>query len=633
MPEGRPSGAVRAAGGHYRRLLPFLRPYLGRVLLTVGASFAAAALDGFSFTLLIPFLRTLFEDAPLAGAGTGIERMLASVVGPFVDAADPMGSLKRLVGLILLSVLLKNVFAWFAGQNGARLLEDVTRDLRNTLYAHLARLPLGWYVRTKAGQVLARVLTDTQSTKALITNVVTQSLQSGAMVVVYVVAMLGTSWRLTLVSLVAAPLLIGGLQPLLKKLRRRHRGLGDQYGEMTSLVQETVAGARLVKSFGGEAYEEARFRQASDRYARGMVRVTRLALLTQPITEVAGTGIAVLVLFVGARQVLVEHTLDGGALIVFLVFVTRLLQPLKQLSQMRTTSQAAAAAADRLFEVMDQPTEDRLDRGTAEPRGLERGVELRDVWFSYGGEPVLRGVSLTARRGELVALVGPSGSGKSTLVDLIPRFNEPTRGQVLVDGVDAREMRLRSLRALVGIVSQDTVLFNDTVRANVAYGAPGRYTDAQIEAAARAANAHGFIAELPQGYDTALGERGARLSGGQRQRLAIARALLVNPPILILDEATSALDTESERLVQEALDRLLAGRTVFVIAHRLSTVAHADQILVLDRGTVVERGTHAELLVRGGAYARLHLLQFRDDAGRPEPGGARVAEEAVGREP
>jgi subfamily B ATP-binding cassette protein MsbA len=249
------------------------------------------------------------------------------------------------------------------------------------------------------------------------------------------------------------------------------------------------------------------------------------------------------------------------------------------------------------------------------------------VGFSYegtasGAEPVLADVSFEARKGEVVALVGPSGAGKSTLVDLIPRFYEPTAGRILLDGVDTREIRLDALRALTGIVSQDTVLFNDTVRMNIAYGAPGRYSDEQIAAAARAANAHRFIAELPEGYDTVLGERGTRLSGGQRQRLAIARALLVDPPILILDEATSALDTESERLVQEAIDRLLAGRTVFVIAHRLSTVEHADQILVLDRGRIVERGTHAELIAQHGAYWRLHSLQFRD-------GGSGKREEEV----
>jgi subfamily B ATP-binding cassette protein MsbA len=253
------------------------------------------------------------------------------------------------------------------------------------------------------------------------------------------------------------------------------------------------------------------------------------------------------------------------------------------------------------------------DKGTRTVDGFRDAVVFEKVSFAYESEPVLIDVDFTARKGEVVALVGPSGAGKSTLVDLIPRFYEPTAGRILVDGVDSRDIKLPSLRSLTGIVSQDTVLFNDTVANNIAYGVTGRFTDAQIIAAARAANAHGFVSELPQGYDTILGERGTRLSGGQRQRIAIARALLIDPPILILDEATSALDTESERLVQEAIDRLLAGRTVFVIAHRLSTIIHADQILVLDRGRVVERGTHQELLSRRGAYFRLYSMQFRDE--------------------
>jgi subfamily B ATP-binding cassette protein MsbA len=298
-----------------------------------------------------------------------------------------------------------------------------------------------------------------------------------------------------------------------------------------------------------------------------------------------------------------------------MTLVMRLLSPLKQVFSAPAIAQQAFAASERLFEVLDQPTETQTDRGTHVVARFDRAVAFEDVSFAYESEPVLSNVSFVASKGSVVALVGASGAGKSTLVDLVPRFYEPSSGRITIDGVDTREIALASLRSLTGIVSQDTVLFNDTVRNNIAYGAAGKYTQEQIETAARSANAHDYIMALPQGYDTILGERGTRLSGGQRQRLAIARALLIDPPILILDEATSALDTESERLVQEAVDRLLEGRTVFVIAHRLSTIVHADQILVLDRGHIIERGTHAELLSARGAYHRLHQLQFRDERG------------------
>jgi len=590
----------------YRRLLRFLRPHAWRMAGTVACNIAAAVLDVFSFTLLIPFLDRLFNQ-PVHE--TKLSALQNQLLGAFLNGTTPEAALLRIVIIILVAVAAKNVFVWASGQLGAQLQEYVTRDLRNALYAHLQRLPLGFFVRVKTGDILARVLNDTQQTKQVITQVVTQSLLSIATVVVTIAGLIAISWRLTLLALVVAPILIGLLQPLLRKLRKGHRRLSNQYGEMTAVVQEAVSGIRLVKSFGGEAYEEGRFREGSGRYARGMVRVTRIAALAQPITETVGTAIAVAILWFGARAVF-AGTLDGANLIAFLILVMRMLQPLKQLSQVPTVAQQSLAAAERIFEVLDSPTEASLDRGKIATATFDRALEFERVSFAYADEPVLVDVSLVAPKGQVIALVGASGAGKSTLVDLIPRFYEPTAGRILLDGVDTREIALPALRSLIGIVSQDTVLFNDTVRSNLAYGAAAKYTDHQIAAAARAANADRFIAELPAGYDTILGERGTRLSGGQRQRLSIARALLVDPPILILDEATSALDTESERLVQEAIDRLLEGRTVFVIAHRLSTIAHADQILVLDRGRVVEHGTHGALLARRGHYHRLHALQF-----------------------
>ena len=594
----------------YRRLLPFVRPHGWRMAGAIVGNIGAAVLDAFSLALLIPFLNTLFDQPPIGIGGGGLSALLRSTVGAFLDPADRMGSLRNVILIVLAVVLLKNFLVWISGQLGASLQEYVTRDLRNALYRHIAHLPLSYFQRTKTGQILSRVITDTAETRLILTQLVTSSLQNGALVLSYTAFLFLISWRMTLVALVIVPLLGAVLQPLLRKLRKGNRRRGNQHGEMTSVLQETVSGIRLVKSSVAERHEEERFGEASNRYAKSTVRLTRLSFLASPVTEILGTTIAVLLLWYGARQVLVERAMSGGDLIAFLLYALRLLQPLKQLSQMPTTAQSSLAAAERLFEIFDSPSEEQTDTGTRTEASLNREITFDDVTFAYDDAAVLSRISFTARKGEVIALVGPSGAGKSTLVDLVPRFYEVTSGRILLDGVDVRDIRLPALRALTGIVSQDTVLFNDTVRGNIAYGAPGQYTAAQIEAAAQAANAHAFITALPDGYDTLLGERGTRLSGGQRQRLAIARALLSDPPLLILDEATSALDTESERLVQEAVDRLLRGRTVFVIAHRLSTVVHADQILFLDRGEILERGTHAELLAARGAYHRLYSMQF-----------------------
>jgi subfamily B ATP-binding cassette protein MsbA len=602
----------------YRRLLRYLRPHSWRMAGTIACNVVAAALDVFSFTLLVPFLNALFGESQLIPktSASWISRLQEQMVGAFLNPADRLGSVETMMVAIIIIVAIKNVFVWLGGQLGAALQENVTRDLRDSVFQHLQRLPLGYFQRTKTGQIISRVLADTEQTKALITELVTRTLQNTAQIVGTIVILLNYSVRLTFVALVIAPLLTLSLQPVLRKLRKGHRRLRGDYGEITSVLQEVVSGVRLVKSFRGEPYEDRRFTEASHRYSSGMVRITRVASLSQPMTEMIGTSVAMLILWIGAREVLAgAGTMDSATLMTFMIMVMRLLPPLKQLSQAPTTAQQSFASAERLFEVLDLPTEQQLDHGTRAVTGLRDALEFERVSFAYGDEPVLRQVSFVARRGEVIALVGASGAGKSTLVDLIPRFYEPSDGVIRLDGVDTREISLASLRGLTGIVSQDTVLFNDTVRNNIAYGTTGRFTDAQVEAAARAANAHAFITELPQGYDTVLGERGTRLSGGQRQRLAIARALLTDPPILILDEATSALDTESERLVQEAIDRLLAGRTVFVIAHRLSTVVHADRILVLDRGEIVERGTHAELLAQRGLYHRLHAAQLRREEG------------------
>ena len=595
---------------------------IGAIVTNIGAGL----LDAFSVALLIPFLNTLFDRPPLDIKAGWVSTLLQQTVGRLMVNGDKMGSLRNVIFVVMAVIVAKNVLVWISGQFGAELQEYVTRDLRNAVYKHLARLPLSYFLRTKSGQIISRILNDTFETRLVLTQIVTQSLQAAAMVISTIAFLFDISWRLTLMALVIVPILSLVLQPLLKKLRRGNRRRGNQHGEMASVLQETVSGIRLVKSFGAEKFEERRFTDASDTYANTTVRLTQLSFLAPPVTEVIGMMIAVTLLWIGARQVLVEGSLTGADLITFLVFVLRLLAPLKQLTAVRATAQSSLASAERLFDILDTPSEQERDRGTINVEGFTYEVGFDDVTFSYEASPghskvpVLRNVSFRASRGEIVALVGSSGAGKTTLADLIPRFYEPDSGTISIDGVDTSTMTLASLRSLIGIVSQDTVLFHDTVRNNLAYGSGGKYSDAEIEEAARAANAHSFIMAMPDGYSTLLGERGTRLSGGQRQRIAIARALLLDPPILILDEATSSLDTESERLVQAAIDRLLEGRTVFVIAHRLSTVRHATQILVLDKGRIVERGTHGELVALDGVYSRLYNMQFRNanDAGAAE---------------
>ncbi|MBI2402085.1 MAG: ABC transporter ATP-binding protein [Gemmatimonadetes bacterium] len=403
-----------------------------------------------------------------------------------------------------------------------------------------------------------------------------------------------------------APALTLLLRLVIAGVRRRLAEALDQRGELAAVMSESVEGARLVKAHGAEAYERGRFAAAAERCLEGVVRAEKLALLAHPLSETLGATVVILVLLVGTLAAVGGQTLRPELVIAFLAVTLRLLPPVKALSQFPAHAEHALAAADRVFAVLDHEADD-VDPPSARPfPGLSREIAFERVWVAYEpGRWVLRDVTLTVRRGEVVAIVGPSGAGKSTLVDLLPRFVEPARGEVLVDGVRLSQYERRSIRRHLGLVSQHTVLFNDTVRANIAYGDQRWASDAAVEAAARAAHAHAFIERLPRGYQTVLGERGMRLSGGERQRIAIARALLRDPPLLILDEATSSLDVESERLVQQAIARLLEHRTVFVIAHRLSTVARADQIVVLDQGRVVEQGRHAELIRAGGLYRRL----------------------------
>jgi subfamily B ATP-binding cassette protein MsbA len=597
----------------FRRLLQFLRPYRWVFVAGLVCTVLAAALDAFSLLLLIPFLRSLFGMGPLLpdGGRNPAERLMDWVAGDWLGTAQGLDALRVVCALVLVTLLIKNLSLYAGRVISIGVQERVERDMRDSVYSHLQRLPLGFFDRTKAGQLIARVLTDTRVAKGVVSQALSDTLRQVATVIAYLVALFVLSWQLALITLLLVPLIAVVLRPILGRLRVRYKHTFWEQGELLSHLQERVSGIRLVKEYSAEAFEDEAFRRRSDEYSREVIRTASTASLASPLSEVLASLVAIGLVWVGAGLVLDSGTLGPEQFLAFVTIALRSISPVKGLSQFPAQIQQALAAADRFFTVLDSPAEPTEAEGALELDRLEREIRIDRVTFGYGpGNPVLRDVEFTVRSGEVVALVGPSGGGKSTLADLLPRFVEPDSGRVLLDGVDIRQLSLRSLRRLMGIVSQETTVFHDTVRANIAYGDMGSASPEEIEAAARAAHAHEFIIELPEGYDTLLGDRGVRLSGGQRQRIGIARALLRDPPILILDEATSSLDSESERLIQEALEVVFQDRTVIVIAHRLSTVRGADRIVVIDAGRVVDSGPHQELLARHGLYRRLVEAQL-----------------------
>jgi subfamily B ATP-binding cassette protein MsbA len=489
--------------------------------------------------------------------------------------------------------------------------QRVIADVRSQLNAHLLAMPLAFYHRHSTGTLLSRMTNDVGLMRSALTEAVASLMKDTTSLVTLIIVAFWMDWVLASIAFVAFPLTVAPLLRLSRRLRKVTRKGQSTLGDLAALLQETIQGNRVVKAFGMEEYERRRFDAESERLVRLSTKAARIKAFTTPMMEVlASFGIAGVVWYGGMSVMQGGRT--PGDFMAFLTALILLYDPFKGLTKTNNVIQQGIAAAQRVFEMLDTPSAVVDREGATATAPLREGVRFERVSFRYDSDWVLRELDLELRRGEILALVGRSGGGKSTLSDLVPRFYDPSEGRITIDGRDLRDVTIASLRSQIAVVTQHTFLFNDTVRANIAYGDVETSLE-RIEAAARAANAHEFIARLPDGYDTVIGELGFKLSGGQRQRIAIARALLKNAPILILDEATSALDSESERLVQQAIERLMEGRTALVIAHRLSTIREADRIVVLERGRIVEQGTHAELLDRGGEYRRLHDLQFRDE--------------------
>lgn len=596
----------------YARLLSFVRPHTGAVLLAVIATAFYAVLDASVYVLLIPFVEALFlgSGGPPAASDSAMQHLLDATVYQWVDlSGDPLVAIGRVIILIMLVFLFKNLFAFARAYLLARAEQGVNRDLRNAVYDHLLDLHLGFFSRVRIGQIVSRLTTEIEQLRVLVTREMSRMISAVFEFIVALVAMLLISWQLTLAACVVIPAAMGILGPLVNVLRRRDRRVLHLGGEVNAHILETLAGIRLVKSASAEDRESERFHRLTGGYFHHFLRAELARALAAPLSEMLAAAGTVILLWFGARMV-VAGDVTSAQFVGFLGLSLKLYSPVKSVAKFPAIAQPGLVAAERVFEFLDAPVEIGDSPNAESLAGFESEIVFEDVSFAYHeGQSALRDVSFTLPKGSVLALVGPSGAGKSTVVDLLSRFFDVSAGTIRIDGHDIRDVKVRDLRGLLGIVSQETVLFHDTVQANIAYGRPDA-SRGEIEAAARAAHAHDFIEKMADGYETVVGERGVELSGGQRQRIAIARALLRDPPILILDEATSALDIESERLIQDAIEVLLEGRTVIVVAHRLSTVRRADQILVMEEGRVVERGDHSGLLARDGRYKRLHDLHL-----------------------
>jgi len=607
------TGTGQTSLQQFVRFLRYARPYRGRIIVAIASLFLIALLNAISIGALQPIFDGLFIPD---GGAAGI-----SLPGPIKAAlGNHLARLQRLLPedrITFLSFLGAVLFAVFLAKGALTYLqqiqmryvsEAVQRDIRNGLYARVQTLPLRFFTQRQTGEIMSRFSSDIETLGDASTELFRNALKEPLNILGLIALLLMIKWQLAILCLIILPVALFPIAKFGGKIRRRGTRVQEWRAEVNTILQETISGVRIVKAFGMEEYEKGRYQEASDQVFRSFMRIWRVDALTSPVLEVLG-GIGIIIAFGVGGYLVINKNLTPGAFLAFLGALGSLYQPVKRIGQINNIVQRGMAGMARVFELMDTQPEilDRAEAVTFER--MQEEIQFQNVSFGYDPDrPVLQGISFTAKLGEIVAIVGSSGVGKTTLVNLIPRFYDPTSGLITIDGTDIRRVTIRSLREQMGIVTQDTILFDDTVFNNIAYGRRGVSMEKVVEAA-RVANAEEFVEALPEGYQTRIGERGVRLSGGQKQRLAIARAILKNPPILILDEATSALDVESERLVQEALDRLMENRTTFVIAHRLSTIIKADTILVLDEGRLIEQGTHSQLMAAGGVYCRLYQSQ------------------------
>ncbi|MSO22036.1 MAG: ABC transporter ATP-binding protein [Acidobacteria bacterium] len=573
--------AVTAAFEGFRALL--VRPILDNVLVSSS-----------SLTARIELLKWPFSSE---------RRLYLDQINPF-----PSADIAVVLGLLLVSVtLLKGLAEYASTYLLNRLGQSVVMDLRNDLYAKILNQSASFFYTHSTGRLISRVTNDVEKIQFACSTALADALKQGLTFITFIVIVFAIDWSLALASFIVAPLIIYPSKFLGRRIHKTSRSSQDNMEEISNILQETITGHRIVKSFGMEHFELTKFKHATRRLAQVNLKWVRTQAISSPYMEVVGAvAFGGMLFYIQGRS---EMTL--GKLGVFLTAFACLYDPVRRMSGIYNTFQQAKGSSAKVLELIEERPEIVDKPGARVLKSFEKEIEFRRVSFNYEDSrlPVLKDLDLTVSAGEVIAFVGSSGSGKTTLVNLLPRFFDPTEGQILIDGHDARDLTLASLRSQIGIVTQETVLFNDTVRNNICYGR-NEVTEKELLSATQTAQAHDFIAQLPRGYDSIIGERGQKLSGGERQRIAIARALLKNSPILILDEATSALDSESEMLVQKALANLIRNRTVFVIAHRLSTIRQAGKIIVIDQGQISEIGTHADLVGKGGIYRRLHDLQF-----------------------